>query len=233
MMTQPGLRLHYAPDNASLCVRLALEELGLDYETTLLDRRQKAQKQPAYLALNPNGLIPVLETPDGALYETGAILLWLADRYGGGLMPDVQDNGRGAALKWLFWLSNTLHAQMRMLFYPEQYIDGDEQGDALRSHTRTRLRVQLDLLATATDARWLDSTQPSAQGCYLAALLRWPSLYGGPSDWYQLQDWPRLLAFAQRTEARPASLRSAIAEELGATPFSAPQPANPANGSAI
>ncbi|NBT31105.1 MAG: glutathione S-transferase, partial [Rhodobacteraceae bacterium] len=77
-----NLRLHYAPDNASLCVRLALTEMGLPFETILVDRRARGQKAPAYLRLNPNGLIPTLETPDGPIYETAAILLWLADRQG-------------------------------------------------------------------------------------------------------------------------------------------------------
>ena len=83
------LRLHYAPDNASLCIRLALLELDLPFEAVLVNRSIRAQKSAPYLALNPNGLIPVLETPDGPLFETGAILLWLSDTYGG-LMPGPQ-----------------------------------------------------------------------------------------------------------------------------------------------
>ena len=74
------LRLHYAPDNASLCVRLALQELGMTYETVLVDRRLRAHKSDAFLAMNPNGLIPVLETPHGPMFETAAIIIWLADR---------------------------------------------------------------------------------------------------------------------------------------------------------
>ncbi|MCB1329029.1 MAG: glutathione S-transferase N-terminal domain-containing protein, partial [Maritimibacter sp.] len=73
------LCLHYAPDNASLIIRIALEELGLPYETRLVDRQAEAQKSPAYLALNPQGLIPVLETPEGPIFETAAILLWLGE----------------------------------------------------------------------------------------------------------------------------------------------------------
>ena len=80
-MTSP-YRLHYAPDNASLIIRLALEELGQPFETILIDRRGGALDTAAYRSLNPHGLIPVLETPDGPIFETGAILLWLADRHG-------------------------------------------------------------------------------------------------------------------------------------------------------
>jgi glutathione S-transferase len=76
------LRLHIAADNASLCVRLTLQELGLAYETFLVDRRLRAHKSDAFLAMNPNGLIPVLETPHGTMFETAAIIIWLADREG-------------------------------------------------------------------------------------------------------------------------------------------------------
>ncbi|MCB2144531.1 MAG: glutathione S-transferase N-terminal domain-containing protein, partial [Rhodobacteraceae bacterium] len=64
--------LHYAPDNASLIVRLVLTELNQPFETALVDRRVRAQDGAAYRALNPNGLIPALETPGGAIFETGA-----------------------------------------------------------------------------------------------------------------------------------------------------------------
>ncbi len=221
------LRLHYAPDNASLCIRLALEELHLPYTTVLVDRPARAQKSAAYLALNPNGLIPVLETPDGPLYETGAILLWLADRHGR-LMPAITDPGRGAALKWLFWLSNTLHATERMLFYPAQHTaGGPAMEQALLAQTKIRLAAQFTILAQTSDAPWLDANAPSALACYLAPLLRWPVFYGDEPGWLDLSHWPRLLTFAHRFEQRPAAVTATRAEGLGHTPFSAPQALNP------
>jgi glutathione S-transferase len=224
------LRLHYAPDNASLCVRLALEEAALDYETVLVDRSKKAQKSQAFLAMNPNGLIPVLETPEGPMFETGAILLWLAER-AEGLMPAPDDPGRAHALQWLIWLSNTLHPAARMLFYPDQYSDGD--AEMFRRVTRQRLTGHLDLLENAKFAGWIDADAPSAQGCYLAPMLRWLALYGGSTDWFALDRWPRLRAFAKRVEQRDAARRSATAEGLGPTPFSKPSPCRPPEGSAI
>ena len=219
--------LHFAPDNASLCIRLALEELRLPYQTALVDRDINAQRSPAYLALNPNGLIPVLETPAGVLFETGAILLWLADTHAG-LLPAPGDPGRGAALKWLFWLSNTLHATMRGLFYPAEHAGPDLAAQAqFLIQTQARLRDQFSILAQARDVDWLDSDTPSALACYLAPLLRWPVLYSDNSGWFTLSDWPRLLDFATRFEQRPAVVAAALAETLGPTPFSAPQTLNP------
>lgn len=226
-----SLRLHFAPDNASLCIRLALLELGLPFDTVPVDRAAQGQKSAAYLALNPNGLIPVLETPDGPLFETGAILLWLADTHGGlhgKLLPGPTDPGRGAALKWLFWLSNTLHATERMLFYPGQYTEGGPAMErAVLIQTKARLIRQFSILEGAVDAGWLDDDEPSALACYLAPLLRWPVFYGDEPGWLDLALWPRLLRFAQRFERRSAAVTATRDEGLGLTPFSAPQSLNP------
>ncbi|MGA0281294.1 MAG: glutathione S-transferase N-terminal domain-containing protein, partial [Paracoccaceae bacterium] len=89
--------LHYAPDNASLIVRLALLELGLPFKTRLVERRTHAQRSPEYLKLNPNGRIPVLETPQATMFETGAILLWLADTHNA-LAPGINTPQRGTFL---------------------------------------------------------------------------------------------------------------------------------------
>lgn len=223
------LRLHYAPDNASLCVRLALEEIQIPYETALVDRATCAQKSADYLALNPNGLIPVLETPSGPMFETGAILLWLADTYGG-LMPQPGDPTRAHALQWLFWIANTLHPTQRMLFYPDQHTNGPF-GDL---KARQRLSAHLDILQNAQHASWLDEDVATAQTCYLGPMIRWCRIYGGDPTWFDLEGrWPRLYRFAQRQETRNAIIKSAKAEGLGETPFSNPSPPNPPEGSAL
>lgn len=233
-MTQT-YRLHYAPDNASLIIRLALEELRLPYRAVLVDRRVQAHKGAAYLALNPHGRIPVLETPDGAIFETGAILLWLADRHDG-LMPGPDHPDRGDALKWLFFLSNTLHAELRMLFYPELYVGADPAHHAaLRAGLRASLPVHLARLdAVAGQGHsWLNGAAPSVLDLYLVACLRWIALY--PRDtagWWDRDAAPHLAALSARIEARPAARTCALAEGLGPHPFTAPDYPTPPEGSA-
>ena len=85
--------LHYFPDTASLIVRLVLEELGTPYEARLIDREGGALSSPAYLAMQPLGLIPVLETPQGALFETAAMLLYLAERHPGQVIGVKDSSG--------------------------------------------------------------------------------------------------------------------------------------------
>jgi glutathione S-transferase len=234
-MTRPYI-LHYAPDNASLIVRLALEEMGLPYRTALVDRSKRAQRSAAYLALNPNGLIPVLETPDGALFETGAILLWLADRHGA-LAPAPDDPQRGAFLTWLFWLSNTLHADLRLLFHPP-IPDGSDCAAraASRDLLQAQLRSHLQLLETVAQAApsWLSSNQPSVLSLYVACLMRWMALYPENHDrsWFRLADTPALRRMLGALETRPSVTASETAEGLGPAPFTAPCPPNPPEGSA-
>lgn len=221
-----NLRLHYAPDNASLCVRLALETLGLPYETVLVDRRRKAQRSADYLRLNPNGLIPTLETSDGILFETGAILLWLADRHPGRLLPAPDAKDRGQALTWLFWLSNTLHPSLRMMFYPDVYSD-DHEG--LRRVARARINQDLKLL----DGTWPQIMKHIALNCYTGPMLRWLGIYGGDPSWFDLSRFQNLHAFAKEFEQSSPVLFVAKAEGLGQTPFSNPSLPTPPEGSAL
>jgi glutathione S-transferase len=228
-------RLHYAPDNASLAVRLALLELGQPFDTVLVDRRTGGQRSAAYLALNPNGQIPVLETPHGAMHETAAILLHLADRHGTGrLIPAPDDPARGTVLTWLFWLSNTLHPQLRTIFYPERHVaPGHEAALVTKAHQRiTESLTILDARKPGL-APWLGSDQPSVLDCYLCPMLRWLALYPqGGTDWFALTRWPALLATARAMETRPSALAASTAEGLGPLPFSRPIPPTPPEGSA-
>lgn len=224
-------RLHYAPDNASLIVRLVLEELGVPYTTTLVDRATQQQRSPAYLALNPNGLIPVLETPQGVMFETGAILLWLADTHQT-LAPAPDHPDRANFLKWLFFVSNTLHPDMQMLFYPDKYVGPDTATQsALRQTIHTRLITHLSTLDTMV----AHIPQPAlVLSYYLACILRWMALYPRDSNrsWFDLHHTPHLHTLLSSLETRPAVHAAQTAEGLGPTPFTAPTHAIPPEGSA-
>ncbi|MDG5975433.1 glutathione S-transferase domain-containing protein [Hydrogenophaga taeniospiralis CCUG 15921] len=85
-------------------VSIALEELGLPYTLKVLDLSQNEQKTPAFLAINPNGRIPALvdrEADDFAVFESGACLIYLAEKTGR-LMPS-DAKGRSRVLQWLMF----------------------------------------------------------------------------------------------------------------------------------
>jgi glutathione S-transferase len=223
--------LHYAPDNASLIVRLVLDGAGISYRTALVDRRARQQDSPAYRALNPAGLVPTLETPLGPIAETGAILLWLADTHALGPAPGHVD--RPLFLKWLFFLSNTAHADLRMIFYPHQYAPADRFAAHHEIITGRMLRhfALIDAAATATPRLFAPATP---LGVYSITLTRWSALY--PPDarpWFNLDAFPALLALARAQEARAETPVIARAEGLGPHPFTRPEPPNPPEGSVL
>lgn len=228
--------LHYAPDNASLVVRIALLEIEQPFETRLVDRRAREQRGPAFLALNPVGVIPVLETPQGPLSETAAILLWLSERHAG-LGPEPDDPGRGAFLKWLLFVSNTLHADLRLVFYPEDYVGAQAAaGQALHAGVTARLRTHLALCEALAHqgSDWFCGPSPSVLDIYVAVILRWCALYARHgADWFDAGQVPGLMAMAARLEDRPSVRQAALAEGLGPHPFSAPEPCRPPTGSAV
>lgn len=230
------LRLHYAPDNASLIIRLALEELGLPYETVLVDRHAQAQFSPAYLALNPNGTIPVLETPEGVIYETAAILMWLSETTGR-LAPAVGSAQRAPFLMWMFWCSNTLQIDLRHFFYPEKFIGEDPaQQQQLRRMFQQRLMQDLRILEEGM-ARVPDLRQPNAitlLNIYIPCLLRWTKLYADlpQQRWFDLLSYPTLFGICANAEDRASTRAAQTAEGLGPTPFTAPTLATPPEGSA-
>ncbi len=228
------LKLYYAPDNASLAVRLALEEGQIPYETNLVNRAVGGQKKPECLAVNPTGLIPALETPEGILAETAACLLWLSDSFPDReLGPPVHHIKRGIFLRWLFYLSNTVHADLRRLFYARRFVP----PGSLEDHHRImvgHLRGHFDILDNAVSDEPGLFAPPSALALYAGPLLRWAALYPVSADrWLSLSDYPALEALVLALEARPSVPAVAEAEGLGPSPFSKPGYPNPPEGSAL
>jgi len=226
--------LHYAPDNASLIIRLALYELDLPFETRLVDRNQSAQRSPDYLKLNPAGRIPTLETPDGPISETAAALLWLGERHAH-LVPAVDDPIRGAYLNGLFFISNTLHADVVMLFYTHRYAT-EEGIIATRSALRRRIVEHINILETEAFARlgnWIGGPRPSAIDLYIGAILRWVQIY--PHTEPMKIEWssiPQLRNMCETLELRPSVQRLCAVEGMTAAPFTKARLPNPIEGSA-
>ena len=224
--TAATYRLFEAPDNASLVVRIVLEELGVPYETQRVDRAVREQESAAYRALNPKGLIPVLIVDGEAVFETAAIILTLAERHGA-LAPPPGHPGRPGLLKWLFFVSNTVHADCRLAFYSDKYIGPDEE-DRRRflALTQARIRRDFGILDEALESGrgpYLFGTEPTVADIYAGACLRWAQLYPREGEGrVKAAVFPRLLRMVGQLEARPAVVRACHADGLEAPFFTAP-----------
>lgn len=184
-------------------VRWALEELGLAYAVRLVSFA--AMKEPAHRALNPFGQIPTFEDGDVALFETGAIVLHLAQAHPG-LLPD-DPAGRARATAWVFAALNTVEPP---IVEREAAIltERDEPWHAPRLVLmERRIRGRLaDLAARLGRGDWLEGRFGAGDLMMVSVLFRLKS--SGLLD-----DYPALAAYVARGEARPAYAR-AFADQL-------------------
>ena len=209
------MQLHYYPSNASMAPHLVLEEIGAPFELVLVDRRANAHKSAGYLALNPNGLIPVFIDGDLVLYETAAICLHLADTHpGAALMPVLGTPARAHVYKWLMWLTNTLQAALILYFYPERWADTPEAIAQVKAHAETKIGAMLDQLdaqLARTGGPWFTGESFSVLDAYALTLCRWTRGFNRPA-----RSLPNLGPYLQRVLARPAAQR--VFEREGLAP---------------
>jgi glutathione S-transferase len=104
-----SLKFYYSPMSSATRIHWALEELGVPYEKVKLDLTAGDQRKPEYLALNPNGKVPLVVDDGTVIYESLAILLHLGERYGveKDLFPSASAP-RAEAFKWMAWAQGTL-----------------------------------------------------------------------------------------------------------------------------
>lgn len=212
------IRLHYYPGNASLAPHVLLHEIGVPFERVLVDRTQDAHKSAAYLQLNPNGLIPVLQDGTLVLYETAAICLHLADTHPAArLVPPLGSAQRAHFYKWLVWLSNTLQAMLIHYFYPERLVnDGDADAAAqVKAHAEARIAAmlqQIDDQLAAHGGPWLLGPDYGAVDPYAWMLCRWTRGF----ESRPAREYVHIGPYLQRLLERPALQRTLAAEGLAA-----------------
>jgi glutathione S-transferase len=183
-------------------VRWALEELGLPYEVRLLSF--SGMKEPEHLALNPFGQIPTLQDGDLTLFESGAIILHLANQHPG-LLPE-QPNARARAISWMFAALNTVEppvvewSMARIVESKEPWFD--QRQPMLVERIRNRLAA---LSARLGDADWLDGAFSAGDLLMVTVLMRL-----GASD--LVEEHANLAAYLARAKARPAFQRAFAAQ---------------------
>ena len=182
-------------------VRWALEEVGQPYDVRLLTFAE--MKQPAHLALQPFGQIPTYEDGDLVLFETGAIVLHIAERREGLLPSDPR--ARAAAISWMFAALSTLEPPI-LERETARLAERDQPWTQARLPLiDARIRARLDALsARLGDAPWLDEGFSAGDLMVVSVLHR---LGSGLLDAY-----PALSAYIARAEARPAFQRAFAAQ---------------------
>jgi glutathione S-transferase len=183
-------------------VRWALEEVGQAYDVRLVSFA--AMKEPAHLALHPFGQIPTYEEGEAALFETGSIVLRIAETHAGLLPKD--EAGRARAITWMFAALNTMEPpiiEREMSILVERDKPWFEARlPMLEDRVRNRLR---QLSARLGEAEWLDGAFSAGDLMMAGVLVRLKTST-------LLGEFPNLAAYLARAEARPAYRRAFAAQ---------------------
>jgi glutathione S-transferase len=190
-------------------ISIALEELGLPYIVRAVDLGKGEQKEPGFLAINPNGRIPAIvdrDAGDFPIFESGAILIWLADK-AGKLLP-TEAKARSEVLQWLFFQMAGVGPMMGQasVFYRYAPKTIDYAIERYQKESRRLLAV--------LDAR-LEGREYLCGAYSIAdiANFTWASGYAWPG--VDVSGLDNLLAWIERIKARPAVQRGmAIPEKL-------------------
>ena len=217
-----GYRLYGVQDFANLAAHVALEEAGVAYEAVFLDPEAGELKTPAHLARHPMGLVPALDTPEGTMFETGAILLYLGERHG--LCPAAGAPERASFLSWFVFVNNGLHPAVMDLIHP--YRVSETHARIVAESARARLVERLEALESmaATRPAWLRPDTAGVLQIYISMLLRWVRAFPWAGDLaISAQAFPALHDIAAACEARPATIRAAAANGLQGRFFTDPE----------
>jgi glutathione S-transferase len=200
---KPGLKLYYAsPSRASVAMWM-LEELGEPYEVELLSLKNGDQRQPAFLAINPMGKVPVIDDGGTIVSEVSAICCYLADTYPKAqLAPAIGDKLRGPYLKWLFYAPSCIEPAIidKALNRPPPprstagWADYDTVVDVLRD-------------ATGKAAPYLLGERFSAADVVIGSSLRWGMQFK------LLPELPEFVAYTKRLAERLALQRQIAKDE--------------------
>jgi glutathione S-transferase len=194
--------LYYSPGTASMCVHQALLEANVPYRLVLVDFEAGAQRDPAYLKLNPGGVVPTLLIDDAPFTETAALMMTIATRHPqAGLAPLEKSSNRAAWYQWIVYLANPLLPAFRLWFYPLDISDDANTQAILKAATCRRIesiwtRIDAHL---AAQGPYLLGAEFSAADLMLIMLMRWSRNMPKPAT-----GWEALSQYAARMKARPS-----------------------------
>ena len=183
-------------------VRWALEEVAQPYDVRLVSFSD--MKEPSHRALSPFGQIPTYEEGDLALFESGAIVLHIAECHRG-LLPD-DANARARAISWMFSALNTVEPPLVELTVAKIFERDKPWHEQRLPLAEDRARKTLTHLSGRLgDAEWLDGTFNAGDLLMVGVLFRSKGLG-------VLEQFPNLSAYVARGEARPAFQRAFAAQ---------------------
>jgi len=179
-------------------VHMCLEEIGAQYEISRVDLMQGEQKNPEYLKLNPNGKVPTLVDHGFVLWESNAILLYLAERFPGAKLLPLEAQDRARVFQWLLFEQTTFRPPLSMLYRQIHFTPTERQERKVIDQAWSEVRTNMGILqATLSGREYVGGTFSVADMAVL------PYVYLATDLHFDLSPWPAVAAYYKRLSSRP------------------------------
>jgi GST-like protein len=201
------IKFYYAPAPNPAKVALFLEEAGLDYEVVPVDTRKGEQFAPSFLAINPNAKTPALTDGDAVLFDSSAILLYLAEKTGK-FLSESTPAARGQLLSWLMFMASGVGP------YSGQAVHFKYFAPEPKTYAVNRYDYEAERHWGILDAQLAKHSYMLGETYSIIDMSVWgwaravPRLFG-PEGWDKLPNVKRLF---DEINARPAAVRASALE---------------------
>lgn len=194
--------LFCAPDTYAMSAHTVLEELGVGYKVHWV-RIFDEDPDPDFLAASPHCRVPALTGPEGTVFETGAVCLYLAERHTEAelhIPPD--DARRGAFLQWFHYLASTLQPDVMIQFHPEFYHQEQQRQEELKAASMARLEGVYTTLENALpgDGPYFFGDRPTVPDFILGLQTVWDEIFPARG----IGSYPKLERHRNAVTSRPA-----------------------------
>lgn len=204
-VNMPLLLYSFAPQDRSGKIRWLLEELGLSFELKILDGEKAEHKSESYKKIHPFSMVPVLKDGPTTIFESGAIAIYLADKYlnPNPLAPPIDSNLRGEYLKWIFFSTATLDPLLIKVFGNKGLSEEEKSKklDGIYSEVRPSFEILEGILEKS---KYLLGSELSAADIMLSQPLEWARKGN------LLKQHPILLDYLAKIKERPACKKAGI-----------------------
>lgn len=170
--------LFCAPNTYAMSAHAILEEVGANYNLHWVELFSD-QPDPLFIAASPHGRTPALNTPEGTIFETGAVSLYIAEKFPQfNLYIPTDHPKRGKFLQWFHYLATTLQPEVLIQFHPESYYQDEVQQKALKNASMKRLIETFETLEFALmESPFLFGSQPMVPDYILAMQTIWDEIF--------------------------------------------------------
>jgi len=201
------LKLYGLPGACPMAVHIILEHLGVDYEAVMVDRDKLTS--PEHLAVNPMGQAPSLETEDGLITESVAMLLHIDEKYGQGrVSPPSGSWQRARMMMIMMFMASQEHPAFGLWLRPFRWLEDEAAQEELKESGRKRFAVCLERLDGWLEGRdWLIGDAMTLADPLALVHIRWGLRVTPPSN-----EYPNLWRFAQNMADVPA-VKKVMTEE--------------------